>query len=131
MTHEISNDFHLNGAIVYSDDTVIYGWNVEEFLTVLDRILSQMAAFNVRLKPRKYFLEMTSIEFLEHIFDISGVCLLKARVKRIQELPKPTSVKGIRSFIGMVNYFQDFRKGLSSYMIPLNALTKKNRGLGY
>ena len=35
-------------------------------------------------------------------------------------------MKGVRSFIGMVNYFRDFIKGLSSYMIPLTALTKKS-----
>ena len=69
---------------------------------------------------------MTSIEFLGHIFGVSGVRLSGARVKGIQELPEPTSVKGVRSFIGMVNYFRDFIKGLSSYMISLTALTKKN-----
>ena len=35
MAHEISKK---NGAIVYIDDTVIYGRNVEELLTILDRI---------------------------------------------------------------------------------------------
>ena len=69
---------------------------------------------------------MTSIESLGHIFDVSGVRLSDARVKGIQELPEPTSVKGVRSFIGMVNYFRDFIKGLPSYMIPLTALTKKS-----
>ena len=34
---------YLNGAIVNIDNTLIYGWNVEEFLSILDRILSQMA----------------------------------------------------------------------------------------
>ena len=68
---------------------------------------------------------MTSIEFLGHIFDVSGVRLSDARVKEIQELPEPTSVKGVRSFIGMVNYFRDFIKGLSSYMILLTALTQR------
>ena len=48
---------YLNGAIVYIDDTVIYGRIVEEFLTILDQILSQMAAYNVRLKPSKCILE--------------------------------------------------------------------------
>ena len=67
---------------------------------------------------------MTSIEFLGHIFDVSGVRLSDARVKGIQEVPEPTYVKGVRSFIGMVNYFRDFVKGLTSYMIPLTALTK-------
>ena len=55
MAHVVLKDFHLNGAIVYIDDTVIYGRNVEEFLGTLDRILSQMSKFNVRLKPSKFF----------------------------------------------------------------------------
>jgi len=33
MTHEILKDFYLNGAIVYIDDTVIFGRNMEAFLT--------------------------------------------------------------------------------------------------
>ena len=48
-----------------------------------------------------------------------------SRVQGINDLPKPTSVKGVRSFIGMVNYLRDFAKDLSSHMIPLTALTKK------
>ena len=57
MAHIVSKDFNLNGTIVYIDDTVIYGKNFEELLRVLDQILSQMAKFNVRLKPSKCFLE--------------------------------------------------------------------------
>ena len=61
-----------------------------------------MAKFNVRLKPSQCFFGI-SIEFLGREFDINGV----------------------RSFIGMENYFRDFGKSLSSHMIPLTALTKK------
>ena len=57
IAHEILKDLYLNGAIVYIDDTVIYGRNVVEFLSILDRIPSLMAAFNMRLKPSKCFLE--------------------------------------------------------------------------
>ena len=53
MAHKILQEYYLNGAMVYIDDTVIYGSKVEGFLTILDQILSQMAAFNVRLKPLK------------------------------------------------------------------------------
>ena len=44
----------------------------------------------------------------------------------IRDLPEPTSVKGVWSFIVMVNYFRDFIKGLSSHFIPLTQLIKKN-----
>ena len=98
MTHEILKDF-LNGAIVNIYDDVIYGRNVKEFLNILSRILSQMATLNVRLKPSKCFFGITSIEFLGHIFDISGVKLSELRVKGIQESPEPKSVKGVRIII--------------------------------
>ena len=82
-----------------------------------------MADFNVRLKPSKCSFGMQSIEFLGHIFDENGVKLSDFSVQVIRDVPEPTSVKGVRSFIGMVNYF---RKGLSSLLISLTQLTKKN-----
>ena len=94
-----------------------------------DNPVSNPAAFNVRLKPSKCSFGMQSIEFLGHIFDENGVTLSNSRVQGIRDLPEPTSVKGVRSFIGMVNYFRDFIKGLSNHLIPLTQLAKKNGDL--
>ena len=70
---------------------------------------------------------MTSTQFLSHIFDVSGVRLSDVVSEGIQELPNElTYVKRVRSFIGMVNHYRDFIKGLSTYMIPLTALQKWN-----
>ena len=66
---------------------------------------------------------MASIEFLGHVFDKNGVKMSDSRVQLINDLP--TLVKGVRSFIGMANYFRDFVKGLSRHMIPVTALIKK------
>ena len=95
------------------DDTVIHCRDVEGFLDILDRVLSQMEKFNVRLKPSKCFFVMTSIEFLGHDFDKNGEKMSDSRVQGINDLPELTSVKGVRSFIGMANYFRDFVKGLA------------------
>ena len=59
---------------------------------------------------------MKSIEFLGRYFDINGVKMSDSRVLEINDLPEPTSVKGVRSFIGIDNYW-DFVNGLSSHMI--------------
>jgi hypothetical protein len=53
MAHEILREFYLDGAIVYIDDTVIYGTDVDNFLSILDKVLEQMVRYNVRLKPSK------------------------------------------------------------------------------
>jgi len=61
---------------------------------------------------------MTSIEFLGHVFDKNRVKLSDSGVQGINDFPEPTSVKCVRSFIGMA-HFLDFVKCLSSHMIPL------------
>ena len=69
MAHKVLEGFYLNGAVVYIDDTVIYGENEKHFLQMLDMVLDRMAKLNVRLKPTKSSFGMTSVEFLGHIFD--------------------------------------------------------------
>ena len=87
MDHQILKEFYLNGAVVYIDDTVIYGANLGTFLERLDLVLERMARFNVRLKPRKFFFGMASVEFLGHIFDEKGIvmsstCIQGSRIYR-------------------------------------------------
>ena len=81
--------------------------------------------FNVRFKPSKCHFGMDGIEFLGHVFSEEGMQLNDERVQRIREIPEPTFLKAVRSFIGMVNYFRDTINGLSGHLIPLTALTKK------
>ena len=57
---------------------------------------------------------MASVEFLGHIFDEKGIMTSSTRIQGIQDSPEPTSVKSVRSFVGMANYFRDFISGLST-----------------
>ena len=97
---------------------MIYGKDEVSFLQMLGIVLDRMAKFNVQLKPSKCSFGMTSVEFLGHIFDEYGVHLSDKRVQGIKDLPIPTSVSAVRSFVGMVNYFRDFIPQLSSYLQP-------------
>jgi hypothetical protein len=81
--------------------------------------------FNVRLKPSKCYFGMDHIEFLGHVFSEEGMQLSDERVQGIRQIPEPTSLKAVRSFVGMVNYFRDSINGLSGHLIPLTELTKK------
>ena len=46
--HQVLEGYYLNGAVVYIDDTVIYG-EMEKFLEMLDTVLGRMDHFNVRV----------------------------------------------------------------------------------
>jgi hypothetical protein len=80
----------------------------------------------VRLKPEKCSFGFPSTDFVGHIFDKDGYRLSEERKQGIQDLRPPRSVKQVRSFIGMVNYFRDFIPNLSSHLVVLTALTRKD-----
>jgi hypothetical protein len=48
----------LKEAIVYINDTVIYGADFYSFLSILDQVLGEMVRHNVRLKATKFFFGM-------------------------------------------------------------------------
>ena len=49
------------------------------------------------------------------------------KVKVIQEWDPPIKVPQLRSFLGLVNYYQRFVKGYSAWAAPLIDLLKKNK----
>ena len=53
MARKVWAGFNLNGALVYIDDTAIYGENEKYILEMLDIVLGRMAKFNIRLKLTK------------------------------------------------------------------------------
>ena len=50
-----------------------------------------------------------------------------AKVKAMAEWPTPTSVKDVRSFLGLASFFKKFIRHFSEFAVPLKDLTKKGR----
>ena len=57
------------------------------------------------------------------------VCVrpMRSRIEAIQQLKPPTSVKGCRSFAGMVNFVDIFCPELQKLLKPIYDLTKRGR----
>ena len=56
---------------------------------------------------------------LGHWISERGIEVDKAKIETIEKLPPPSSVKGIRSFLGHVGFFQIFIKNFSKIAKPL------------
>jgi hypothetical protein len=64
-------------------------------------------------------------EFLEFVLTQQGVKPQVRKVKAIVKIVTPKTVKQVRSFIGMINYYKDHIPRCSDLLTPLTALTKK------
>jgi len=86
---------------------------------------------NLKLSPKKCHLSMRSVRFLGHVIDQSGVAVDPNKVDVICKMPKEAlmeedgctpSVKRLKSFLGMVFFYQSFISGCSAITKPLFAL---------
>nr|GEW52326.1 reverse transcriptase domain-containing protein [Tanacetum cinerariifolium] len=60
------------------------------------------------------------------LFDIKGIEVDKAKVDVIAKLPHPTTVKGIRSFLGHARFYRRFIKDFSKIARPMTRLLEKD-----
>ena len=63
---------------------------------------------------------------LSHIISKKGIEVDKAKVELIIKLPPPTTVKGVRQFVGHARFYRRFIKDFSKLSKPLCELLAKD-----
>ena len=84
-----------------------------------------------KFPPKKCQLFKTELQYMGNTIFIKDrrvhVKPLRSRLEAIQKLKLPTTVKGCKSFTGMVNFVRIFCPELQELLKPIYDLTKKGR----
>ena len=110
-------------------EIIIFSKSVEEHLVHFEEVCRRL---HVKLNPKKCSFVKQKVEYLAHVVTPEGVSPnLDTEVHVGKEFPTPTSLKGLRNFLGLTNYYTRFVRGFLTYIdTPLNALmTKKGSPL--
>ena len=85
----------------------------------------------LKISPKKCQLFRTNLQYIDNTIFIKDkiVCVkqLRNRLEAIQKLKPITTVKGCRSFVGMVNFLSMFNPELQKLLKPIYNLTRKDR----
>ena len=114
----------LPKVICYLDDILVTGSTEEEHLTNVERVLERLQRYGIRAKRAKCAFMSSSVEYLGHRVDATGLHTTKSKVEAVQEAPQPSSVPELRSFLGLVHYYGKFMPNLATLLNPLNLLLK-------
>ena len=110
----------------YMDDVLIHtNGTLEDHLKHVQIIIDRMFDHNFKIKLSKCHWAKQEIEYLGFKINRSGVSPLQDKIKAIKSLKPPTTVKQIRSFLGMVSFYRRFIPNFAEMSSPLVDLTKK------
>ena len=111
----------------YFDDIVIYTkGSYSQHLQDVETVLKRLAQHNLRAKLKKCHFAQTEILFVGHQVTKGTVMPDPEKVKAITEIPEPTDVTSVKSFLGLANYYRKFIKNFAQKASPLYRLTKKD-----
>ena len=116
----------IDGVEVYIDDILISGSTEEEHLKALEEVLRRLEKAGLRVKLKKCMFMRPSVEYLGHKIDANGLHPLQDKVHAIKEAPTPQSVQELRSYLGLLTYYNKFLPNLSTTLHPLHKLLQKN-----
>ncbi len=113
-------------CLVYLDDVIIYGKTFEETLSNLRLVMESLREHNLLTKALKCELFEVSIAFLGHVVSEEGIATDPKKVENIFNLSAPSDKGGIRSILGLGNYYKRFIKSYCVITAPLHELLKKS-----
>ncbi|KAI4883964.1 hypothetical protein NFI96_008254, partial [Prochilodus magdalenae] len=128
MMMSIFGDQNFSSLLCYLDDLLVFAPTEKVALERLQMVLSRLAEHNLKLSPKKCSFLQRSVRFLGHIICEEGVQTDPEKVKVINDIQtmdlmesdkKTPCAKKIRSFLGMVMYYQHFIERCSAKAKPL------------
>nr|GEU78335.1 reverse transcriptase domain-containing protein [Tanacetum cinerariifolium] len=111
---------------VFMDDFSIFGNSFSTCLTNLERMLKRCEDTKLALNWEKSHFMVKEGIVLRHKISKKGIEVDKAKIEVISKLPHPTTVKGIRSFLGHAGFYRRFIKDFSKISRPMTHLLEKN-----
>jgi transposase InsO family protein len=111
--------------VIYIDDILIYSKSLEKHVIIVREVLKRLQDHHLVLKKKKCLFHVTEFVFLGHRISKNGISMDPEKVDVIAKFGRPTTVKELRSFLGMSNYYRKFVPRYSEVSKPLTDLTKK------
>ncbi|XP_024010373.1 uncharacterized protein LOC112085393, partial [Eutrema salsugineum] len=124
MMH-IFSDIIEEKVDVFMDDFSVYGSSFSDCLSNLSQVLERCEQHNLVLNWEKCHFMVQQGIVLGHKISEKGIEVDRAKIEVMVNLQTPTSVKGIRSFLGHAGFYRRFIKDFSRIARPLTRLLCK------
>jgi hypothetical protein len=116
----------LDFCYVYIEDILIAPLSQEEHVEHLKKVFIRLEKYGVAVNPNKCVFGQEEVRFLEYLVSGAGTRLLPEKVEAVRGFAQPKTVKSLRQFLGMINFYPSLIPMASVTKAPLNDLLQGN-----
>ena len=119
---------NLQGTFSYLDDILVHSKTEEENYTRVRALFERFREYGVVINPSKCSFCQTETNYLGHRISPEGISPLPGKVDAIKKYPRPSTGKQLRSFLGLINFYNRFLKNGAELTASLHKLHSSSRG---
>ena len=113
----------LNFCYAYLDDILVASQDEKEHREHLEQLFAiRLDQYGMVVNPTKCVFAKSEIIFLGYTVDENGTKPLAEKIKAILDFPKPDTVRQLRRFLGMMNFYRRFIPKTANMQAPLKLL---------
>lgn len=106
----------------FLDDFLVSSVDQKTHEAHLRQLFQRMSDYGILINTSKCVFGASEVTFLGYRISSEGIKPLEDKVQAIKEFPQPTTVKQLRRFLGMLNFYRRFIPRAAEIQAPLNAL---------
>lgn len=112
----------LDFCYAYLDDFLISSKDSAAHERHLRELFERMKNYGIVVNTSKCVFGVPEVTFLGYTINAAGTKPLDSKVQAIREFPEPKTVRQLRRYLGMLNFYRRFIPNAAKIQAPLNAL---------
>ncbi len=113
--------------IPYLDDIIMWSSDFDQHLRDIEEVLRRLRKHGLTLHPNKCVWAQHEVPYLGFLFNQEGVRCNPQKTAAVQSYPTPKTVKQVRAFLGLANFYRKYIYRFSVIAAPLYQLLKEEK----
>ena len=105
---------------------IISGKRDEEHLGNMEEVVKRSQETGLRANREKCEFFKEGVEICGHVITSEGLHKNQEKLNALVDAPRPENVSQLRSFLGLVNYYNKFLPNAATVLHPLHQLLEQN-----
>ena len=122
--NDVLIDYLDDFCTAYLDDILIYSENIEDHEEHVKKVLRRLREAGLQADIKKSEFNVTRTKYLGYVLTIEGVEMDPEKVEPVRNWKRPTTVTGVRSYLGFCGFYRQFIRNFGLIAKPLTILTR-------